>query len=353
MMSALLTSLCFTSTHLRSLVFLLLVFLLRVVLILYWVSLTTVRSGQLSDAEVGAAAADLVYVSTYTTCPHKNKHQDFTQQRVERLTSQMCDIAGGHVKKELSQPDSQTTSQPLHTTHIGLTARSERDGLPISLATGYPARPQVTDSGTAFSEEVDSFKDIEARLLPNGQSKYDIIFRIDAARRVFSNLRKGLWTRRDISTDTKIRIYRASVRSILLYGCECWATRIEDERKLETFDHHCLRTILRVKYTDFVSNETARNRCENIARISKAIQARRLKWFRHVLCRPPYELSVTVLEPTPLPNRRHRRVGQLKTWLDTVRQDMEVVIGPSVFSVRRWRREWIELSRSCVEEHNP
>ncbi|VDL98014.1 unnamed protein product [Schistocephalus solidus] len=31
----------------------------------------------------------------------------------------------GHIKKEPSQPDSQTTSQPLHTTHIGLTARSE------------------------------------------------------------------------------------------------------------------------------------------------------------------------------------------------------------------------------------
>ncbi|VDM02963.1 unnamed protein product [Schistocephalus solidus] len=150
---------------------------------------------------------------------------------------------------------------------------------------------------------------------------------------------KCLWTQRDISIDTKIRIYRVSVQSVLVYGCECWATRIEDERKFEAFDHHCLRTILRVKYKDFVSNETVHNRCANIARISQAIQELRLSWLGRVLHRPPYEFSVTALEPTPLPNWRHRRGGQLKIWLDTVRQDMEVVLGPSVFGIRRWRRE--------------
>uniref|UniRef100_A0A183SEH5 Reverse transcriptase domain-containing protein n=1 Tax=Schistocephalus solidus TaxID=70667 RepID=A0A183SEH5_SCHSO len=128
------------------------------------------------------------------------------------------------------------------------------------------------------------------------------------------------------------------------------AIPIKDERKPEAYDHHCLRTILQVKYTDFVSNETVRNCCENIARISKAVQERGLRWFGHVLRRPPYELSVTALEPTPLPNWRRRRGGQFKTWLETVRQDMEVVLGPSVFGVRRWRRKWIELSRSAAAD---
>nr|VZI49593.1 unnamed protein product [Spirometra erinaceieuropaei] len=94
-------------------------------------------------------------------------------------------------------------------------------------------------------EEVDSFKYLGARLLPNRQSKDDIVSRIDAARWVFSSLRKCLWDRRDLSIATKIRVYRASVRSVLPYGCECWTLRVEDERKLEVFDHHCLRTILR------------------------------------------------------------------------------------------------------------
>ncbi|BHF62050.1 Cytoplasmic dynein 1 heavy chain 1 [Sparganum proliferum] len=201
-------------------------------------------------------------------------------------------------------------------------------------------------------EEVDSFKYLGARLLPNGQSKDDTVSRIDAARWVFSSLRKCLWNRRDLSIATKIRVYRASVRSVLLYGCECWALRVEDERKLEIFNHHCLRIILRVKFTDFVPNETVRARCNNIARITQAIQERRLRWFGHVLRRPPQELSVTALDPAPLPHWRRRKGGQFKTWLDTVRQDMEVVLGPSVFGLRRWRREWVELSRSAAADRH-
>nr|VZI44088.1 unnamed protein product [Spirometra erinaceieuropaei] len=123
-------------------------------------------------------------------------------------------------------------------------------------------------------EEADSFKYLGDRLLYKEQSKDDIVSLIDAARWVFSSLRKCLWIRTDLSIATKIRVCRASVRSVLLYGCECWALRVEDERKLEVFDQHCLRTILRVKFTDFVSNEIVRTRCKNIARITQAIQER-------------------------------------------------------------------------------
>ncbi|VDL96599.1 unnamed protein product [Schistocephalus solidus] len=70
--------------------------------------------------------------TTYTTWPPKHKHKDFTQQGVERLTSRMREIARGHVTKEPSQPDSQTTSQPLYTTHIGLTAREWMRGDGVS-----------------------------------------------------------------------------------------------------------------------------------------------------------------------------------------------------------------------------
>ncbi|BHF72032.1 hypothetical protein SprV_0401509500 [Sparganum proliferum] len=201
-------------------------------------------------------------------------------------------------------------------------------------------------------EEVDSFKYLGARLMPNGQSKDDIVSRIDAARWVFTSLRKCLSIRRDLSIATKIRVYCASVQSVLLYGCECWALRVKDERKLKVFDHHCLRTILRVKFTDFVSNETVRARCNNIARITRAIRGRRLRWFGHILRRPPQELSVTALDPASLPHWRRPTGGQFKTWLDTARQDMEVVLGPSVFGLRRWLREWVGLSRSAAADRH-
>ncbi|BHF66757.1 hypothetical protein SprV_0200978100 [Sparganum proliferum] len=76
-------------------------------------------------------------------------------------------------------------------------------------------------------EEVDSFKYLGARLMPNGQSKDDIFSRNNAARWVFSSLRKCLWIRRDLSIATRVRVYRASVRSVLLCDCQRWALREE------------------------------------------------------------------------------------------------------------------------------
>ncbi|VDL97336.1 unnamed protein product [Schistocephalus solidus] len=140
---------------------------------------------------------------------------------------------------------------------------------------------------------------------------------------------------------------RSTPSIVLLYGCESWAVRAKVWRRLEVFDHRCLRVILRVKYTDYVSNEVVRARWNNIARISQAIKQRKLRWFGHVLGRPPHELSSNALDPAPLPTWRRRR-GQLKTWLEMVRQYMEAVLGPSVFGVRRWRNEWAELSTSAA-----
>ncbi|VDL96997.1 unnamed protein product [Schistocephalus solidus] len=158
--------------------------------------------------------------------------------------------------------------------------------------------------------------------------------------------RKCLWTQPGNSMTTTIRVYCASVWSVLLYGCECCVGRVEDKCKLEVFDHRCMRTtILPVKYTHLVSKETDRTRCVNLVRISQIIQRRRLTWFGHVLRHPSYcprSGTATQLEAPQ---------GDLaQTWLDAVRQDMEVVLGPSAIGHRRWLREWIELSRSAAAD---
>ncbi|BHF85973.1 hypothetical protein SprV_1002915100 [Sparganum proliferum] len=66
--------------------------------------------------------------------------------------------------------------------------------------------------------EADSLKHLGARLLPNVQNEDDIVSPIDAAGCAFSSFRKCPWIRRDLSIATKICVYRASVRSVLLYG---------------------------------------------------------------------------------------------------------------------------------------
>ncbi|VDL88614.1 unnamed protein product [Schistocephalus solidus] len=78
--------------------------------------MTPGSAGQLSDAEFGAAAGDIEY--TYYL-------HDLVPQTQAPGFNTTHEIAGGPIKKEPLQPDSQSTNQPLHTTHIELTAGSE------------------------------------------------------------------------------------------------------------------------------------------------------------------------------------------------------------------------------------
>jgi hypothetical protein len=87
----------------------------------------------------------------------------------------------------------------------------------------------------------------------------EITLRIAKARLAFANL-KHLWRRRDKSFSLKGRVYNASVRAVLLYGCESWSLRTEDAQRLSVFDHRCLRSIARVWWQHHIPNDVIRER---------------------------------------------------------------------------------------------
>ncbi len=97
---------------------------------------------------------------------------------------------------------------------------------------------------------MDKFKYLGSMFVTNGQGTEEIRSRINLARSAFSRLRSCLWSRREISLRTKGRVYKAVVRSILLYGCETWPVRVADERMLDVFDNDSIRCILRVRRRD-------------------------------------------------------------------------------------------------------
>ncbi|KER30325.1 hypothetical protein T265_03269 [Opisthorchis viverrini] len=66
--------------------------------------------------------------------------------------------------------------------------------------------------------------------------------RIYKARAAFANLRH-LWRQHSSSLNLKGLVYQATVRAVLLYGCETWPIRAADLRRLQVFDNRCLGTI--------------------------------------------------------------------------------------------------------------
>ena len=72
-----------------------------------------------------------------------------------------------------------------------------------------------------------------------------------------TNLNKT-WKVRGLSTATKMRLYRALIQPIALFGCKTWAIAGTIEKKLLTFEMAALRTILGVRKLDKIRNDEIR-----------------------------------------------------------------------------------------------
>jgi len=64
----------------------------------------------------------------------------------------------------------------------------------------------------------------------------------------------NIWISHRIKTATKVRIYRACVMAILLYGSKSWTLTKESSGKLQSFYTRCQQQIMGVRWFDFVSD---------------------------------------------------------------------------------------------------
>ncbi|MCG8432127.1 MAG: reverse transcriptase family protein, partial [Candidatus Omnitrophica bacterium] len=90
--------------------------------------------------------------------------------------------------------------------------------------------------------EVDDFVYLGSMVSKDSGTQKDIRCRINKARTAFWKL-NNIWKSSIYSTTTKVRLYNSNVKSVLLYGSECWRTTVEDMGKLASFHNGCLRKI--------------------------------------------------------------------------------------------------------------
>jgi len=67
---------------------------------------------------------------------------------------------------------------------------------------------------------------------------------ITKASQAFRALKKTVFRDKNLTLNTKRKIYQACMLSVLLYGAECWIPLKRHIRKLNNFHNRCLRAIL-------------------------------------------------------------------------------------------------------------
>ena len=91
----------------------------------------------------------------------------------------------------------------------------------------------------------------------------------------------SLLVNRDIPLGSRARVYRACVRSVLLYGAETWATTKQLEALLIRCDVRMLRYLMGIRWQDGISNEEVVRR-SGLEGLENLLRKIRLRWFGHV-----------------------------------------------------------------------
>ena len=93
-------------------------------------------------------------------------------------------------------------------------------------------------------------------------------------------------TMRGTSLKVKGKIYKACVQSVMMYGSETWAMKVEDTQKLKRTEASMMRQMCGASLKKHLSNEALRGRL-GIDCVSDLVRRSRLRWFGHVKERRP------------------------------------------------------------------
>ena len=145
----------------------------------------------------------------------------------------------------------------------------------------------------------------------------DVKRRTRLAAWAFDRLKRTVWTNQDISRSLKVRIYKALILPIAIYGAESWTLRQANTRHLESFEMRCLRVILGVHLMDRVKNEEIRQRLNIPNTNCEEVSKRRMKWFGHVVRMPHHRLPLQAYKNDLIQRRppgvAHQHAGETKS----------------------------------------
>jgi len=139
----------------------------------------------------------------------------------------------------------------------------------------------------------------------NGGTSREVNARIQKARGSFFKLRR-VWLSKSLRKDTKIRIFNACVKSVLLYGRETWLVTNEIQRKMQTFVNRYLRYILRIWWPNIISNIDLW-KVTGQEDINLEIRRRKFSWIGHTLRKEDGEIPKAALLWNPQGNRKRGR----------------------------------------------
>ena len=133
---------------------------------------------------------------------------------------------------------------------IKVKVESEKEGLKLNIQ-----KKKIMASGPITSWQIDG-ETVEtvsdfilggSKITADGDCSHEIKRRLLLGRKVVTNL-DSILKSRDITLSTKVRLVKAMVLPVVMYGCESCTIKKAEHQRVDAFELWCCRRLLRVPW---------------------------------------------------------------------------------------------------------
>ena len=121
-----------------------------------------------------------------------------------------------------------------------------------------------------------------SKITADGDCSHEIKRRLLLGRKVMTKL-DSIFKSRDIPLPTKVRLVKAMVSPVVMYGCESWTVKRAECRGTDAFELWCWRRLLRVPWTAGRSNQSILKEISPGCSLEGMMVKLKLQYFGHLM----------------------------------------------------------------------